>query len=195
MFHSTGPDGNNTDGFHLVQLVSSRDLKSWNRVGDRKTFIGPSPLGAGAYDHTQIIGPSYPIFRGDELWFYYTGTKYRSTPEVADIDTGAINLAVLRRDGFVSLDAGEKEGVILTKPFKLPGDKLYVNADIGKGELRIEVVDKEGKALAGSSPLTGDLLRGEAQWQQGDLAALQGKTVSLRLILRNAKLYSYWMEK
>jgi len=195
MFHSTGPDGNNTDGFHLVQLVSSRDLKSWNRVGDRKTFIGPSPLGAGAYDQTQIIGPSYPIFRGDELWFYYTGTKYRSTPEVADIDTGAINLAVLRRDGFVSLDAGEKEGILLTKPFKLKGEKLYVNVNAPKDELRIEVLDKEGKTLAVSSPLNGDLPRGEVQWEKGNLADLNEKTVSLRFVLRNAKLYSYWLGK
>ena len=195
MFHSTGPAGNNTDGFHLIQLVSSRDLKIWNRVADRKTFIGPSPLGAGAYDKNQIIGPSCPIFRGDELWFYYTGTKYRSTPEVADIDTGAICLAVLRRDGFTSLDADEQEGILLTERFKLPCGKLYVNANATKGELRIEVLGKEGKVLAASSPLTGDLLSGEVQWQTGSVADLRGQQASLRFTLRSAKLYSYWLEE
>jgi hypothetical protein len=195
MFHSTGPDGNNTDGFHLIQLVSSRDLKSWNRVGDRKTFIGPSPIGAGAYDQTQIIGPSYPIFRGDELWFYYTGTKYRSTPEVADIDSGAICLAVLRRDGFVSLDSGDNEGTLLTEPFELTGKKLFVNVDAPKGEVRIEALDKDGKILATSLPLKGDLPRGEVQWREGKLADLQGHRVSFRFVLRNAKLYSYWLEE
>ena len=42
MFHSTGPVPNypNTDGFHLVELTCSRDLKDWRRLGDRQAFIG-----------------------------------------------------------------------------------------------------------------------------------------------------------
>ena len=87
MFHRTG-----RTGFHLVQLVCSRDLKTWKRLGDRKTFIGPSRLGSGAYDLTQIIGPSRAVERGDELWFYYTALKYRSVPKDPDPDTGAICL-------------------------------------------------------------------------------------------------------
>ena len=62
----------------------------------------------------------------DELWFYYTGLKYRGgwtyvgkfpngkhvpRPEL-DRDVGAICLAVLRRDGFVSLDATDTEGTV-----------------------------------------------------------------------------------
>ena len=44
MYHATGPVPNypNTDGFHLVQLAMSRDLKNWKRLGDRRPFIGPS---------------------------------------------------------------------------------------------------------------------------------------------------------
>jgi len=195
MFHGAYKDIENTDGFHLVQLVCSRDLKSWTRVGDRKVFIGPSPVGGGAYDLTQIIGPSCPVVRGDSLWFYYTGTKYRATPENADLDTGAICLAVLRRDGFISLDAGDTEGALLTRPFELTGGKLYANIDAHKGELRVEALDKDGKVLAVSSPLEGDMPRGEVQWRQGKLADLQRHQVSFRFILRNAKLYSYWLEE
>ena len=81
MFHSVGPVPNypNTFGFHLVQLACSRDLKTWQRLGDRRPFIGPSPLGAGAYDLPQILPPSAPIVHGNELWFYYTGIKYRAS--------------------------------------------------------------------------------------------------------------------
>jgi len=42
--------------------------------------------------------------------------------------------------------------------------------------------------------LKGDLLRGEVQWQQGDMASLKGQTVSLRFTLRNASFYSFWLE-
>src|SRR5262249_46330689 len=80
MFHATGrvPNYPNTDGFHLVQLASSRDLKHWTRLGNRQPFLGPSRIDSGAYDLTQIIGPSAPVVRDDELWFYYTGLKYRA---------------------------------------------------------------------------------------------------------------------
>ena len=199
MYRATGPsaDGSNTEGFHLVQLTCSRDLKNWKRLGDRKPFIGPSPKDAGAYDLTQIIGPSAPVVRGDELWFYYTGLKYRD--ELADVhtldpDTGAICLAVLRRDGFFSLDAGETEGLLVTKPFTLFGDKVYVNADASKGELCTEVLDGQGVALAASAPLTGDRPDGEVTWTQGNMANLKGREVTLHFTLRNAKLYSFWIE-
>ena len=48
-------DGTNTDGFHLVQLACSRDLKNWKRLGDRQPFIGASPRGGGAYDLTGVL--------------------------------------------------------------------------------------------------------------------------------------------
>lgn len=59
VYHATGkiPVGN-TDGFHLVQLRSSRDLQTWQHVADRQSFIGPSPVKGGAFDLTQLLPPS-----------------------------------------------------------------------------------------------------------------------------------------
>ena len=197
LFHSTGPseDGTNTDGFHLVQLICSRDLQNWKRLGDRQTFIGPSKLDSGAYDLTQILGPSNAIVRGDELLFYYTGIKYRSRPANPDIDAGAICLAVLRRDGFISLDAGEQPGTLSTQPFELSGTKLVVNLDATEGSLTVEALDDAGSVVAASAELTGDLPQGEVAWTAGSLAELQGKHVRLRFTLRNGSLYSYWIEE
>ena len=183
-------------GFHDVQLTCSRDLKSWKRLGDRKPFIGSSRLGSGAYDTANIKPPPYPVVRGDELWLYYTAGKYYGV--VLDRPegrlAGGICLAVLRRDGFISLDAGKTEGTVLTQQFTLSGDKLFVNVDAFKGKLRVEVVDKNGAVLAASVPIKGDLPRGEVEWQKGDIAALRGNAVSLRFTLRNAQFYSYWFE-
>ena len=196
MFHSTGPvPSGNTDGFHLVQLVSSRDLRTFKRAGDRQPFIGPSRLDSGAYDLTQILGPSNAVVRGDELWFYYTGIKYRSRPPDADIDTGAICLAVLRRDGFTSLDAGEGWGTVTTRLFKPNGTKLGVNLDATKGTLTVEALDDGGSVVAASAELSGDLPEGEVVWTQGSLAGLQGRPVRLRFTLRNGSFYSYWIDE
>ena len=195
MYHATGPadSGPNTDGFHLVQLVCSRDLKTWQRLGERQPFIGPSRTGSGAYDQTQIMPPSSAVVHGDELWFYYTGAKYRRLPPRPDPDVGAICLAVLRRDGFIGLAAGAKAGTVLTDPFTVPGTALVVNLDAGAGELTVQALDASGAVVAGSEPLSGDHAQQTVEWQKGSLAALEGRTASLRFTLRNAELFSYWI--
>ena len=189
-------------GFYNIQLAASRDLVHWHRVAERAPFIEASPLGAGAYDTQTIIGPSAPVVRDDELWFYYTGIKHYAfvtsgnEPGYDDYypDKGAICLAVLRRDGFVSLDAGEEPGILLTKPFVLAGTTLRVNVDAKAGELNVTVLDGDGQTLAVSEPVTGDQPRGSLRWKSGNLDSVQGKSVSLRLSLRNARLYSFWSE-
>ncbi len=208
LYHATGPIPNypNTDGFHLVQLACSRDLKTWLRLGDRRPFIGPSRLDSGAYDLTQILPPSAPVVREDELWFYYTGLKYRASwtyvgkyPQGKEVplpgrdrDQGAVCLAVLRRDGFVSLDAGDKPGTLTSKPLVLPGSHLFLNVNALHGDIRVEVLGQDGKGLAVSRPLRGDHRRGEVQWESGRLADRKGQVVTLRFLLRNSAFYSYW---
>ena len=102
---------------------------------------------------------------------------------------------MLRRDGFVSLDAGANAGTLLTEPFTLTGDKLFVNSFGHKnGSLRVDVLATNQKVLARSSALTGDQLRGEVRWSQNDIAKLKGKTVQLRFTLNDSNLYSYWLK-
>ena len=193
MYHATGKNTvNNTDGFHLLELVSSRDLKNWTRHGDREAFIPLSPIGAGAYDTVQMCSVTSAVIRDDELWFYYNGIKSRG-PEYKETG-GGICLAVLRRDGFVSLDASDTEGTVQTKPFVAPGEQLQVNVDAPDGDLRVEVLNSEGQVVAQSEPLSGDLPREQVQWADGDIAQMKDQIVSLRFALSNAQFYSYWLE-
>lgn len=185
-------------GFHHVQMTCSRDLHRWERLGDRQPFLDLSPLGAGAYDLATIIGPSSPVVRGDELWFYYTGLRKYGGPTPRrglDRDHGAICLASLRRDGFISLDAGERGGVLVTEPFVGIGTSLHVNLDAARGEVRVEVLDEGRRPLATSAPMVGDLADGELRWVEGSLAQVRGRAVSLRFTLRRARVYSYWIEE
>ena len=202
MYHAVCPafKSKNTDGFHVVELACSRDLKNWTRLGDRQAFIEPSPLGCGAYDLTQIMSPASAVIRGDKLWFYYSGLKYRGLAALPkeqradlDPDTGAICLAVLRRDGFMSLDADQAGGTLRTEPFTLAGGRLFVNVDASSGELCIEVLDAGGQVTASSTLMDGDRPSAEVEWEQGKIAELLNKEVSLRFTLRNARLYSYWV--
>ncbi len=189
-------------GFYDIQVVCSRDLRNWKRVGERRPFIENSPLGAGAYDTQTMCGPSSPLVRGDELWFFYTGIKNYAfigsgeDPGYDDYvpDAGAVCLAVLRRDGFISLDAGEQPGRLTTKPFRLGGDRLLINVAVKLGgEMVVELLDAKDVVRAVSEPVALDQRRGEISWRSGSLTPLEGSVVSLRFTLRNAGLYSYWI--
>ena len=189
-------------GFHHVQLVCSRDLRNWIRLGERKPFIDTSPLGGGAYDTQTMRGPSSPLERGDELWFYYTGYKQYAfissgnDPSYEDYmpDAGAVCLAVLRRDGFMSLDADGQEGTLLTQPFKVNGKELFLNLDVEGGELSTEILSLNGTPLAISTNIRGNHTAIQIQWKEGKLAELLGQKVYLRINLRQTQLYSYWFD-
>jgi hypothetical protein len=186
-------------GFHHVQLASSRDLGHWRRLGDRQPFLDLSRQESGAYDLATIIGPSFPIVRDDELWFYYTGLKRYGGPSASrgvDRDQGAICLAVLRRDGFVPLEAGEEEGFLLTRPFRLPDGELHLNVDAWKGSALVQICEERGGALAGfeaSEAVRSDQPDAVVRWPKRSLRELAGKTVCLGIRLSRARLFSYWV--
>lgn len=115
-------------------------------------------------------------------------------PPDADEKSGAIHLATLRRDGFMSLDADARGGSVTTDPFGLSSPWLYVNVDAGHGSRVVEVVDAEGSVVARSREVRGDQLRFPVQWEAGDLQDHLQRPIQLRFKLQNAAFYSYWFD-
>ena len=200
------PPQMNYTGINQVELTVSRDLAHWERVADRAVFIGIDPWDGVNYGTAQNLLCGRPhVHEAREIWIYYNAIRFRGhkelyrdvTPEFFD-DVSALCLAKLRLDGFVSLDA-EAEGTIVTKPFMLNGGHPYVNAEVGKGELRAEMLDAETmKPLPGLSvqqciPLNGDHLCARIAWK-GQPRLVHEKAVRLRFVLRQAKLYAFWLE-
>jgi hypothetical protein len=225
LYYPTGtglPERNNTDGFHVIQLVMSRDLQHWTRLGDRQAFIETSGIErgrVGVFDRTQILAANGPIVRDEELWFYYSGLKWRdaiyelnrdgtprdpatlTTEERADWEDGwgAVCLAVLRRDGFISLDA-TGTGYLLTNPVKLAGERLILNLSAPKGQAAVEILNTDDSPIPGFSradavPVTGDGVRLPVSWTNGaSIAGLSDKMARLRIHLTSAHLYAFYVE-
>jgi len=175
-----------------VQLAASRDGRQWQRVGDRQPFI---PLGPpGSVDRGMIFTAKDPVIVGDELWFYYGA--YAGEHGVG-AGTGTICLAKLRQDGFVSLDADEAGGTVLTKPFICDGEQLSINADAQGGEVAVAVLDEQGQEHTGyrkidCALLDSDSVQQRVTWRQHQtLSALRGKPIRLKIYLRSASLYSF----
>lgn len=204
-FESSGkipPPRGNQDGVNSPKLASSRDLRSWTRVGDRSHFLPISEMGEGVLDTGQVFAASHPIRMGDELWFYYTGIDVRhrpNVPKVIDEYRGGIHLAKLRLDGFVSMRGADENSFIETRPLRIEGNKLVING-VARGQITAEITDAQGRhALPGWSreecdPVTGDQLSAELSWSGRDLAELAGKHVRVRFYVDDADLYAFWVE-
>ena len=108
---------------------------------------------------------------------------------------------MLFRSGFASLDAGEKAGQITTRPMTFGGKRLFINADVGEGGwVKAAVLTRESEPVASymlndSIGLTGDTTKGRMVWKSKKELVGPGDG-HLRLVfqLKNAKLYSFWIE-
>ncbi len=103
---------------------------------------------------------------------------------------------VLRLDGFASVRASWHGGELLTKPFTFDGNTLLLNyACSAAGEVRVEITDESGTPLPGFSqpdtpPLYGNRIDVALPWKRETLAALAGRTVRLRFVMKDADLFS-----
>ena len=183
------------DGTIDTSLAMSRDGIHWQRVLDRQTFL---MLGEpGSWEDGMVRISQNFITYNDQIYFYYggvngphTGRKFK---QVERKHKSMLGLATLRSDGFVSLDAGETEGYMLTKPLTLDGRKLHLNADASQGYVTVAITDDTGVPLENytSHQIVGNQLDTEIEFNHS-LEALKGKEVRLLFQLRNASLYSYW---
>ncbi len=103
----------------------------------------------------------------------------------------------MRLDGFTSLHAGYAEGEALTKPFSFSGKELEINfATSAAGGIRIEIQDMKGNAVPGftaqdSQIMIGNEIKRVVSWKENkDVSSLAGKTVRLRILMKDADLYS-----
>lgn len=155
------------DGPIDVQLATSADARTWQRTEPRMNVI---PRGQpGTFDSGSILGVSSTcVHVGDKTWVYYTAmTTTHGVP--LPPKRMSIGRAEWRRHGFASLDAAAA-GQVETKPLRLDASALIVNADAAGGELRVALLEADGRPIPGfaiedSHPLRSDATRWIARWK------------------------------
>jgi hypothetical protein len=191
---------------HRTELAVSRDGIHWHIYdceGDppylpRKVEVGGKQVGLGWVTDGLIR-------RGDTIWQY-------SNPERSP--RGHTVRFSQRLDGFVSLDAGKETGIIITRPFVFEGGKLTLNVDVGKGWVKVGLLnlpgrqitaygitlsdDQEAKAevpgfrVGDCDLIRTDSVRHVVTWKGiSDVGNLAGRVVRLRFETQNAKLYAF----
>lgn len=198
-------DTNNQEGPGEVQMAVTRDLLNWERPF-RTPVIARGPV--GAWDSGFFTTASEAVEVGDEVWLYYAACNYTHGTPVLYRDavdgqstgrgtryTTRIGLATWRRDRFAAAEAGASGGTLTTVPLTFSGSRLEVNAATNghHGSVQVELCDALGeKTLARSRAFSGDDLRHRVTWETPvDLTALAGKPVTLRFLLKDARLYAF----
>jgi hypothetical protein len=185
----------------------SRDGFHWWRP-DRRPFIPVSEqVGAWNWANVQTAGGCCLVV-GDRLYFYVSGRT--GVPGTQDPGTCATGVAMLRRDGFASMDVPDaaapprrtstlvNNGELLTRPVQFTGGHLFVNADLAGGTLRAAVEDASGRVIPGFELGSCIEVRGNGtamavRWPAASLNRLAGTPVRFRFALTAGRLYAFWV--
>jgi len=184
-----------------LELGFSRDGFHWDRP-DRRGFIAGSRT-EGRWDRAYLHSTAGVfVVLEDQLVFPYLGTSGVAPSGKRGMYTGAaVGLATLRRDGFASLDAEARGGTLTTRLVRFGGKHLFVNVDDPKGELRVEVLDRDGNVIAPFTrencvPVSADSTLTQVVWKPGaDLSKLAEQPVRFRFWLNGGSLYAFWVSR
>jgi hypothetical protein len=167
------------DGFHFREPVKGHVYLS---AADSPVTPGPS----GVWP-TVLCQAGGILNVGDETRIYHG--RWRNTPYGEEY-YGEVALATLPRDrwGSLGLFPDQAEGSVWSCPVTLPkgGCQVILNADRAC-DMRVEIADKRFSLLPGFSGEKNGVTQVDGGldcpvvWPQGDLSALAGQTVRLRV--------------
>ena len=175
-----------------IQLAVSRDGRTFTRVEPRTPFIAEGPV--GSWDRFNMSVGMPPIEVGDELWFYYSGRTRRHGPyngKDTGPKVGRIGFAKIKRGRFVSLEASFDRGTVLTKPIKIEGSQVYLNADTTYGLILVALLDDEGNLadreiwIRQKEGIEIPVFKPEV------MRKVAGRELRIRFTISNAQLYGF----
>lgn len=186
-----------------VELVRSTDGIRWQREATREPFIADG-VPAGLSANMVITPANAPIIVGDELWLYCSVTNRRHGEKCTTQTPRNIRIMLLAlpRDRWVSYDAGEREGELLSQAFQWDGGRLFLNASIREGgQIIVRFCDELGQMLRGLGldepvPLHGPAegLRLPIRSGPGPISVLKMPSrgpIRLHFTMRNASLFGW----
>jgi len=189
-----------------VELATSRDGFHWERPF-RQSFWLARSLGH-QFDSGSILLAAQPIVLENEIRFYYGAYSSGATGGTDYEFSSGIGLATMPLDRFAGLKPLaqsnqptlkhllENIGQVTLKPITMgPSSSIEINADASAGELRVELLDANGKRVRDFSyddalPITGDSLRHSVRWKSAGLSGLPEQQYMLRIHLKNATVYA-----
>jgi hypothetical protein len=182
-----------------LRLAVSHDGVRWH-FPEREALLPVGEPGSGYEGAVYAGNGTVPI--ANNMWAFPVSRYHRShnmafhpTPEHPS--QGGISLAMLREDGFITLEA-EAAGECWTQPATFQGSRLLINSwGLTGARVAIEITDADGTPYPGYSLPECDGLMGEHLWSpmtwkgSADVSALRGKLMRVRFALNRVRLHAF----
>ena len=188
------------------QFTFSRDGIHYDRRFRQPVIpLGPEPT----FDAVAVYAWQ-PVVHGERIFIYYGGVNWRAPEQLDRLGEekaqGAVGLAVLPLDGFISLDgasSAQEYSEVTTRSFVFSGNQLRLNMEAGIPsqrnfcEVKVEILAPDYFPLAGytfedADPLGKTGRANLVSWnRKTDVSELAGRPVKLKFYFRHAKLYSF----
>jgi hypothetical protein len=176
-----------------VLLTSRAGTTQYDRTF-MEAFIRPGPDPSNWVSRT-----NYPVTGilpyGPQQMMLFVARHYMQ-------DSWHIERLLLRTDGFASLNAPWAGGEAITKVMTFTGSQLELNyRTSAAGSVRVEIQDGDGTPIPGYGiddciEIIGDEVERVVVWAHGSsVADLAGRSVRLRLHLKDADLFSFRFQK
>lgn len=169
-------------------FLSSRDGVNWDRTF-LEAWVRPG-LDERNWTHRNNM-PARGIVQTSSSEFSMYISEHFAWPD------NRLRRITVRRNGFASMHADHGGGEFTTRPLTFAGKNLLLNyATSAAGSVQVEIMDEAGKPLPGYALIDMDLLFGDeldavVKWKSGkDLSGMMGKPVRLRLVMKDADLFS-----
>lgn len=183
-----GGDPNYSGDISDNVLMTSRGGNHYDRTF-MEGFIRPG-IGLGNWTSRTNYPALGVVPTGPDEMSMYVQRNYGQT-------THHLQRCVLRKDGFVSVNAPYSGGEMVTKPLTFSGKELEINySTSAAGSVKVEIQDCDGKPVEGFSledclDIVGDEIERVVDWKTGsDVSGLAGKPICLRFVMKDADLYS-----
>ena len=175
-----------------LELVVSRDGEQFTRAAPGEAF---PPLGPpGSFDRRQMRPASSMVDMNDRLLLFYSASR---DPHVA-AHKFDIGLATIRRDRFIAMRAGDREGSLVTRPLRLNAGRILLNGVTRPGGyIKAELADISGRTVPGYTceecrAFTGDAVESELCWACGPRAPKSDPSgTRIRFVVKNADLFAF----
>lgn len=171
-------------------FMSSRDGRNFSRWND-PLIPEDAPEDRNGNRSNYMANGILQLPRQPEELSVYASEAYYTGPD------SRLRRFTFRLDGFSSLHSNKKPGVAITKEFAIEHSELWINfktSDIG--EIRISIIDPDGKPLDGFNqdqciPMRGDHIAYQVKWKTHDnLSSLIGKSARIQIKMSDSDLYS-----
>ena len=160
-----------------------------------------------AFDAGSILTNASPVILDKEIRFYYGGYDQGATGSDDSNLVSGVGIASIPRGRFAGISpVDESSQATLREPLKKIGQitlkpinfsnvsSLSLNADTGKGVVRVEILTRFGMRIKGFTledavPIIGDSLEHSIKWYDKRIVDLEAGEFILRIHMDNATVF------